>query len=82
MCEFKSIDENIYNDILFDRHYSVDNNPVDNMVINSIENNPLFGKPDYKIDMHDFSELIIKTKKEKYFVTSSNGFTNYGLATG
>ena len=75
MCEFKSIDENIYNDILFDRHY--DNNPGDYIHFNSIENIPLLGKLEYKIDMHDFSELITKTKKEKYFSAqygcSSNG---------
>jgi hypothetical protein len=71
MCEFKSIDENIYNDILFDRHY--DNNPGDYIHINSIENRPPLGNPEYQIDMHNFSELMTKTKKEKYFGVFSYG---------
>ena len=76
MCEFKSIDENIYNDILFDRHY--DNNPGDYIHFNSIENIPPLGNPEYQIDMHNFSELITKTKKEKYFVVSSYGCSSNG----
>ncbi len=69
MCEFNSIDEDIYNDILFDRQYS-NGNEFDNKVVNSIKNEPLFGMYNYQINIHDFSELIIKTKIEKYFITT------------